>query len=151
MVQEDYLGEIQRLRLREDGHDMGQHIQAPSSLFSPLTKFGSWIQELPTVETLERAFRYPTLAGQINSFSVDELLLQFLKRCSSDVRVACISTFLNVDPNSDLRRAIVDFTLPTLHRLCIRFTFQTPYPGLSKLMKLLDQYQKILVVGLQEM
>ncbi|KAF9345892.1 hypothetical protein BGX34_004383 [Mortierella sp. NVP85] len=145
MVQEDYLGEIQRLKLQEGGHAMGQDVPVSSPPSSALSKYGTWIQELPSVEDLERIFLPPTPIGQNDLLAADELLLHLLKRCSPDVRVACMSRFLRMDHDSDsLRRAIVDFTLPRLHHLCIRITFESPRPGLSKLMNLLDRCSTIL-------
>ena len=145
MVHEDYLGQIQSLKLQEDGHAVGQHIQAPPSAISALSKHTTWIQELPSVEDLERILLHPTPAGHDDLVLADELLLHSLKRCSLDVHVACMSTFFDMDLDPDsLRKAIVDFTLPRLHHISIQITLESPRPGLSKLMNLLDRCSAIL-------
>jgi len=145
MVQEDYLEEIQRLRLREDDHVMEQDVQTSSPTSSALSKYGTWIQELPSVEDLERILLPPTPTGQNDTLTADETLLHLLKRCSPDVRVASMSRFLRMDHDSDSRRgAIVDFTLPRLHHLSIQITLESPRPGLSKVMNLLGRCSVVL-------
>ncbi|KAK3811338.1 MAG: hypothetical protein J3Q66DRAFT_351590 [Benniella sp.] len=138
MIQED-------LRLQGDDHDMEQDILASLSPSSALSNYGTWIQELPSLEDLESILLLPTPAGQDDLVVADELLLHFLKRCSPAVRIACMSTDLNTYLTSDyFRRAIIDFTLPRLHHLHIRVTFQSPHPELSEMMNLLDRCSVIL-------
>ncbi|KAK3811128.1 MAG: hypothetical protein J3Q66DRAFT_404518 [Benniella sp.] len=142
MVLEDYLAEQRYQESQNDGSVEELLTQVrPSPPLSALSKYGQWIRKLPDLYCLCCASECRFQIGSDPSPTIEELILHLLKRCSPDVQVNVFdmnTKDMDLEPEN-LRKSIVEFTIPRVQRLHMSFDRLSPPSELLKLMELLDQ------------